>query len=58
MLMYGRQPTSTSQDRGFEPASYPAQLRSKLAELQDFVESNIVKSAKSQKKYYDNNSPV
>ena len=61
MLMYGRQPTSTplsSQDTGFEPGSYQAHLQSKLAELQDLVESNIVKSAECQKKYYDNNSSV
>jgi len=55
MLMYGRTPTLTpfSQSTAFDTISYPAHLRAKLAELKDFVDSNLTAAAAQQKTNYD-----
>ena len=57
-LMFGRQPKSAqfSQSLAFEPASYQAHLRSKLAELRDVVETNTTEAANLQKAFYDRHS--
>ena len=55
MLMFGREPHASLFDSSlnFDPSSYQHHLRAKLAELQDLVESNLVKAADNQKSYYD-----
>jgi len=42
--------------RGFDPGSYQHYLKAKLAELQDLVKSNLVRSAGYQKTHYDKRS--
>ncbi len=51
VLMYGRQPRMEvfSQATAFDSLSYPAHIRYKLADLQDFVESNLAAAAECQK---------
>ena len=55
LLMYGRKPSSTpfSKSLAFDTLSYPAHLRAKLAELHDFVETNLAAAAHNQKRAYD-----
>ena len=55
LLMYGRNPSSTpfSKSPAFDTLSYPAHLRAKIAELRDFVETNLAAAAHSQKQAYD-----
>ena len=55
LLMYGRNPSSTpfSKSTAFDSLSYPAHLRAKLAELRDFVETNLAAAARNQKQAYD-----
>ena len=51
MMMYGRQPKQSdlSSPTAFNSQSYPAYLQDKLANLQDFVESNLAAAADQQK---------
>ena len=58
MLMFGREPHAFLFDSPltFDPGSYQHYLRAKLAELQDLVESNLVKAADQQKCHYDKQS--
>ena len=51
LLMYGHHPCVIpfSKSPSFDSLSYPAHLRAKLAELRDFVESNLAAAAHSQK---------
>ena len=53
--MFGRQPsTSTfSVENSFDALSYPAHLRAKLAELRDFVKTNLAAVSAHQKSSYD-----
>ena len=55
LLLYGRHPTPCplATQLGYDTLSYPAQIQVKLAELQDFVHSNLTQAAHSQKCYYD-----
>ena len=55
MLMYGRLPILTpfSQSPTFDAVSYPAHLRAKMAELKDFVDTNLAAVASHQKASYD-----
>ena len=55
LLMYGRSPAMTpfSQATAFDTTSYPAYLRAKLAELKDFLDSNLATAAAQQKSSYD-----
>ena len=57
-LMFGRQPklTDFSPSLAFDPASYQAHLRSKLAQFQDLVETNTTEAANNQKSTYDTHS--
>ena len=58
MLMYGRQASfnNFSEKDAFDPNSYEAQLRHKMASLQDMVEANLVDVASFQKAAYDKHS--
>ena len=55
LLLYGRHPTPSqlATQLGYDSLSYPAHLQAKLAELQDFVHTNLTQAAYSQKSYYD-----
>ena len=57
-MMFGRapKPDSFPSEVSFDPSSYQAQLRAKLAALQDFVEAHMVEKATAQKTSYDNHS--
>jgi len=57
-LMFGRPPqiTDLSIPTAFDSGSYQAQLQAKLAELQDFVESQATQAASKQKCTYDQHS--
>ena len=58
LLMFGREPHSAlfKSTHSFDPSSYQHFLRTKLTELQDFVESNLVMAGDKQKTYYDKRS--
>ena len=58
MLVYGRQPTQTGLPRAtaFDPESYSAHLSTKLAELRDFVDTNLAAAAEHRKSTYDKHS--
>ena len=53
--MYGRAPqfTGFSEPNAFDPTSYQAYLLAKLAEIRDFVETNLVEAAQRQKAQFD-----
>ena len=55
LLLYGRHPSPCpmATQLGYDPQSYLAQIQARLAELQDFVHTNISKAACSQKLHYD-----
>ena len=55
LLLYGRNPSPCpmATQLGYDQQSYPAQIQAKLAELQDFVHTNISRAACSQKFHYD-----
>ena len=57
-LMYGRAPqfTEFSEPNAFDPTSYQAYLQAKLAEIRDFVETNLVEAAQRQKAQFDKHS--
>ena len=55
-LMFGRPPKESEialSTRAFDPESYQGALRSKLAELQDFVEAKLADSARKQTEQYN-----
>ena len=58
LLMFGRQPKICDFDdsRAYDISSYQQQLQAKLAELQGFVETNLVEAAQAQKLSYDHQS--
>ena len=58
--MFGRQPriNEYAESWAFDTTTYQQQLQAKLAELQGFVETNLVESALAQKSFYDNQSRV
>ena len=60
MMMYGRQPkhSGLSNPTAFNAKSYPVYLQDKLANLQDFVESNLAAAADQQKSSYDAHSSL
>ena len=55
MLMFGRQPElpSVGSSNSFDTNSHVDYIRAKLAELCDFVETNLVEAAEHQKSAYD-----
>ena len=57
-MMFGRppKPDTFPPELSFDPSSYQAQLRAKLAALQDFVETHMVEKASSQKTFYHRHS--
>lgn len=58
MLMFGREPKPAvmeATEKGFEPG-YQAFLQSMLAQLNNFVDTNLAAAAESQKKYYNSGS--
>ena len=57
-LMFGRASTQTTfpPTNAFDPSSYSACLRTKLAKLQDFVANNTTAAAQQQKNNYNKNS--
>ena len=57
-LMFGRSPqiTDHTTPTAFDAGTYQAQLQAKLAELQDFVESQTTQTANRQKSTYDKHS--
>ena len=58
--MCGRQPkhSDLSNPTALNVQSYPAYLQNKLANLQDFVESNLAAAADQQKSSYDAHSSL
>ena len=56
--MFGRapKPDSFPPELSFDPSSYQARLRAKLAALQDFVAAHMVEKATAQKTSYDSHS--
>ena len=58
LLLYGRHPSPCPRvsQLGYEPQSYPSLIQVRLAELEDFVHTNLAKSACSQKLNYDQHS--
>ena len=54
-VMFGRQPqlNEYADTQAYDTPTYQQQLQAKLAELQGFVEANLVESAHAQKSYYD-----
>ena len=55
LLLYGRDPTPCQlvTQLGYDSLSYPAHLQARLAELQDFVHTNLTQAACLQKSHYD-----
>ena len=55
LLMFGRKPKVCDLDdgRAYDISSYQQQLQAKLAELQGFLETNLVEAAQTQKLAYD-----
>ena len=55
LLLYGRDPPlhQLQQHLAYDSLSYPAHIRHKLAELQDFVHTNLTQEASRHKTYYD-----
>ena len=60
MLMFGRQPriNEYTESQAYDASTYQQQLQAKLAELQGFIETNLVEAAQAQKSGYDNQSRV
>ena len=58
LLLYGRQPAPCplATQLGYDLLSYPAHLQARLAELQDFVHTNLTQAAHLQKSHYDNHT--
>ena len=59
-VMFGRQPqlNEYADTQAYDTPTYQQQLQAKLAELQGFVEANLVESAHAQKSYYDTQSKI
>ena len=60
--MMGRDPVlpswpSMTNSSAEDPTSYDSNLRVKMAELRDMVESHIVQETKRQKEHYDTHIP-
>ena len=55
LLMFGRQPkiNEFNDDRAFDTPAYQCHLQAKLADLKDFVDTNLVEAAHTQKSLYD-----
>jgi len=55
VLLYGKDPPNLYwlSQHAYDSLSYPATLQARLAELQDFVHTNITQVAASQKSSYD-----
>ena len=55
LLMFGRQPkiNKFNDDRAFDIPAYEHHLQAKLANLKDFVDTNLVEAAQTQKSAYD-----
>ena len=55
LLLYGRQPAPCplATQLGYDLLSYPAHLQARLAELQDFVHTNLTQAAHLQRSNYD-----
>ena len=60
LLLYGRHPPAhqLQQHLAYDSLSYPAHIRHRLAELQDFVHANLSQAASRQKTYYDHHTRV
>ena len=59
MLMFGRQPNSLATfapANGYDPDSYQAQLKLKLAELYDLVEVNLAAESRRQREMFNKHS--
>ena len=58
LLLYGRQPAPCqfATQLGYHLLSYPAHLQARLAELQDFVHTNLTQAAHLQRSNYDNHT--
>ena len=58
LLLYGRHPPSNQLQKqlAYDSLSYPAHIQSRLAELQDFVHTNLTQAASNQKDSYDNHT--
>jgi len=59
-LMFGKapKPITFEQLDSFDTVSYPSHLQAKLAEMRDFVETNLVESASRQRTNYNKHSQV
>jgi len=59
-MMFGRQPrlSDFSSAKAYDTTTYESHLQAKLAELQGFVETNLVEAATKQKLYYDQRAAV
>ena len=55
MLLYGRQPMPgpMATQLGYDSQSYQARIQSRLAELRDFVHTQLTQAAHSQKLHCD-----
>ncbi len=58
MLMFGRQPQPPAfpHSHAFDPSYYQGHLRTKLAELQDLVDTNTTEAAQRQAQGFDEHS--
>ena len=58
LLLYGRQPAPCqfATQLGYDLLSYPAHLQARLAELQNFVHTNLTQAAHLQRSNYDNHT--
>jgi len=56
LLLYGREPPTFQRKKqlAFDPHAYSAKIQAKLAELQDFVHTNIALANRNQKLYMTN----
>lgn len=59
-MLYGRHPPSHQlhQHLAYDSLSYPAHIRRRLAELQDFIHANLTQAACKQKTYYNYSTSV
>jgi len=58
LLLHGRDPPTFQREKqlAFDPYAYSVTVQAKLAELKDFVHSNIAQAAHNQKVHYDQNT--
>jgi len=59
-LLYGRDPPTYQPTKQvvYDSLSYPAQIQARLAELQDFVHTNIAQATGNQKSAYDQHTCI